>query len=154
MEYSPVKVLLLGENASGSSYLRWQLENRGCHCWFAHSTKEAATMYQEHKFDLILSTTPLSKFDSLLAVLGSSACKVYHCRPEEDSCWWLALCLDAPGRNGKTGLADGPGMRPSEFLDMLDKMLAQRRAKSASVALPQRQFPAIPPETRAFKAAS
>lgn len=148
MEYSPVKVLLLGENASGSSYLRWQLENRGCHCWFAHSTKEAATMYQEHKFDLILSTTPLSKFDSLLAVLGSSACKVYHCQPEEDSCWWLPLAIE--GQKS----ASGPGMRPSEFLEMLDKMLAQRRAKSTSVQLGQRQFPTVQPQMRTFKAAS
>lgn len=105
-------------------------------------------MYQEHKFDLILSTTPLSKFDSLLAVLGSSACKVYHCQPEEDSCWWLPLAIE--GQKS----ASGPGMRPSEFLEMLDKMLAQRRAKAASVQLGQRQFPTVQPQMRTFKAAS
>jgi CheY-like chemotaxis protein len=142
VEQSFVKALLLGENASGSSYLRWQLENRGCHCWFAHSTKEAAASFQEQKFDLILSTTPLSKFDPLLALLGSSTCKIFHCQPEEDSCWWLPLAL------GEQKSA-GPGMRPSEFLEMLDKMLAQRRVK---VLAPQ-PIPAIQPQLRTFKAA-
>lgn len=154
MEYPFVKVLLLGENASGSSYLRLQLENRGCHCWFAHSTKEAAAMYQEHKFDLILGTTPLSNSDSLLALLASSTCHIYHCQPQEDSCWWLRLCPSAQGHDGKPGLVDGPGMRPSEFLEMLDKMLAQRRAKGGSMQIPQRQLPTIQPQLRAFKAAS
>lgn len=153
MEQPFVKVLLLGENAKGSSYLRWQLENRGCHCWFAHSTSEAAAIHQEHKFDLILSTTPLTKFDPLLAILGTSGCKIYHCQPEEDSCWWLPLCPNGQGRVGSQGPTDRAGMRPSEFLEMLDKMLAQRRAKSLS--MPQRQLPAsTPSELRAFKAAS
>jgi hypothetical protein len=148
VEPSFVKVLLLGENASGSSYLKWQLENRGCHCWFAHSTKEAAATYERHNFDLIISTTPLSRLDSLLAVLGSSACKIYHCQPEEDSCWWLPLTME--GQRS----ASGPGMRPSEFLEMLDKMMAQRRAKGGSVQLPQRQLPSVPPDMQVFKAAS
>jgi hypothetical protein len=148
VEPSFVRVLLLGENASGSSYLKWQLENRGCHCWFAHSTKEAAGMYQEHTFDLILSTSPLSGFDSLLALLGSSGSKIYHCQPEEDSCWWLPLTIDGQKP------ANGAGMRPSEFLEMLDKMLGQRRAKSGNVQLAQRQLPTVPPQMRAFKAAS
>ncbi len=147
MEQTFVKVLLLGEDAKGSSYLKWQLENRGCHCWFAHSMSKAAAVYQEHKFDLILSTTPLAKFDSLLALLGTNACKIYHCQPEEDSCWWLPLAIDGQK------FANGPGMRPSEFLEMLDKMLAQRRAKS--IEMLQRQLPpVIQPDLRAFKAAS
>jgi hypothetical protein len=146
VEYPFIKVLLLGENASGSSYLKWQLENRGCHCWFAHSTKEAAAMYQEHKFDLILSTAPLSKFDSVLALLASSMCRIYHCQPQEDSCWWLPLAIE--GQKS----ASGPGMRPSEFLEMLDKMLAQRRAKGTNMQLPQGQLPTAQPQIRAFKA--
>lgn len=146
MENQFIKVLLLGENASGSSYLRMQLENRGGHCWFAHSTPEAAAMFQEHKFDLILSTAPLAKFDSPLALLSSNTCCIFHCRTEEDSCWWLPLAIDGQKSTG------GSGMRPSEFLEMLDKLLAQRRARFFA---PQRQIPAaMQPETRAFKAAS
>lgn len=146
MENQSVKVLLLGENASGSSYLRMQLENRGGHCWFAHSTREAAASFQEYKFDLILSTTPLAKFDSLLALLSSNTCCIFHCQAEEDSCWWLPLAIDGQKNTG------GPVMRPSEFVEMLDKLLAQRRAK---IFAAQRQIPAVmQPETRAFKAAS
>lgn len=144
METPFIKALLLGETASGSSFLKWQLENRGCHCWFAHSTQEAATTYQEHKFDLILSTTPLKRFDPLLARLGSTSCKVFSCQPDDDSSWWLPLALGEQR-------ASGPGMRPSEFLEMLDKMLAQRRLKTVPS---QRQMPAIQPQLRAFKAAS
>jgi len=144
MDYSFAKVLLLGEAPSGSSYLRLQLENRGCHCWFAHSTEEAAGLYQEHTFDLILSTQPLSRFDAVLPMLGNTSCKIFHCRPVEDSCWWLPI---APEGQKSAG---GPGMRPSEFLEMLDKMLAQRRTRSMA----QQQI--IPPrvQERAFKAAS
>jgi hypothetical protein len=144
MENPFVKALLLGENASGSSYLRWQLENRGCHCWFAHSIGEAAAIFQEHRFDLILSTSPLPKFDPLLALLSSSNCKIFHCQPEEDSCWWLPLSINEQK-------SVGSGMRPSEFLEMLDKMLSQRRPKTIS---PPCQIPAVQPELRAFKAAS
>ncbi|HVB86581.1 MAG TPA: hypothetical protein VNK23_07955 [Candidatus Dormibacteraeota bacterium] len=145
MDHSFMKVLLMGENPSGSSYLRWQLENRGCHCWFAHSTKEAATLYQEHTFDLILSTQPLSRFDAVLPLLGTSSCNIFHCRPDEDSCWWLPI---APEGQKSTGEA---GMRPSEFLEMLDKLLAQRRTMNIPA-----QRPIMPPQVqeRAFKAAS
>jgi len=145
MEYSFSKVLLLGEDPSGSSYLRWQLENRGCHCWFAHSTTEAVALYQEHTFDLILSTAPISKRDAILPLLASSGCKIFHCRPDEDSSWWMPITTD------DQRVASGPGMRPSEFLEMLDKMLAQRRTRSIP---PQRQIPPPQIQERAFKAAS
>lgn len=144
MEHPFVRVLLLGENATGSSYLRWQLENRGCHCRFAHSAREAAATYQDGKFDLILSTTPLPKYDPALALLGASTCRVYHCQPDDDSCWWLPLAADGQR-------SDGPGMRPSEFLEMLDKMLAQRRAKNLAA---QPQMPTVQRQAQAFKAAS
>ena len=142
MEASLVKALLLGENASGSSYLKLQLENRGCHCWFAHSTKEAAAAYQEHKFDLILSTLLLTKFDPLLVLLSSSTCKIFQCQLHEDSRLWMPLSLGEQK-------SSGPGMRPSEFLEMLDKMLSQRRMRTVS---PPARLPAA--ELRAFKAAS
>ncbi|MGH9717804.1 MAG: hypothetical protein ACRD4R_13910 [Candidatus Acidiferrales bacterium] len=144
MDYSFAKALLLGETESGSSYLRWQLENRGCHCWFAHSTTEAATLYQEHTFDLILSTKLVSKFDATLPLLASTGCKIFHCLPDEESCWWLPMPTDGQK------FADGPGMRPSEFLDMLDKMLAQRRTRNLTS---QRQIPSIQLDSQALKAA-
>jgi hypothetical protein len=144
MDHSFAKVLLLGETPSGSSYLRWQLENRGCHCWFAHSTNEAAALYQEQTFDLILSTQPLSRFDAVLPLLGKGESRVFNCRPDEDSCWWLPIALEGQK------LA-GPGMRPSEFLEMLDKMLAQRRSKNLP---PQGRIPPPQPLARACKAAS
>jgi len=145
MDCSFVKVLLLGANPSGSSYLRLQLENRGCHCWFAHSTTEAAALYQEQTFDLILSTQPLSRFDAVLPMLENAGCRIFHCRPVEDSCWWLPI---APVGQKAAGEA---GMRPSEFLDMLDKMLAQRKTKNMA---PQRPIPPPQVQERAFKAAS
>lgn len=139
-----VKALLLGADAKGSSYLKWQLENRGCHCWFARSTKEAAATYQEHKFDLILSTLPLAKFDPLLVLLSSTTCKIFHCQLQDDSSWWTPVTLGEQK-------SSGPGMRPSEFLEMLDKMLSQRRMKAVSAPRP---MPQTDPQVRAFKAAS
>lgn len=144
METPFVKVLLLGENATGSAYLRWQLENRGCHCWFAHSAPEAASTFREHTFDLILSTTPRHQHDPALTLLRGNTGRIYHCQPDEDSCWWLPLAADGQR-------SDGPGMRPSEFFEMLDKMLAQRRAKNFP---PQTQLPAVQRHEQALKAAS
>lgn len=145
MDYSFAKVLLLGENERGSSYLQWQLENRGCHCWFAHSTREAGTLYQEHTFDLILSTAPLSRFDAALPLLANGNCKIYQCRPEEDSCWWLPVAIDGQKP------ANSASMRPSEFLEMLDKMFKKRQTRALP---PQRPLPLSHDQAHALKAAS
>jgi len=78
MNHGSISVLLLRESESGWSYLRRQLESRGCRCSFAHSINEALTLFGRRCFQLILSATPLHQARSLLTELGDSACTVYY----------------------------------------------------------------------------
>lgn len=119
MNHGTVSVLLLGERESGLSYLRQQLENRGCRCWFARSSKEGLALFGRHCFQLILSTTSPHETNSLLSELGDSACTVYSCYPVEDGCWWLPMA-----RHGQNCFG-APGLRPSEFVAGLDEMLRE-----------------------------
>lgn len=125
MNYGSVSVVLLGERESDLSYLRQQLENRGCRCWFARSTNEGLALFGRHCFQLILSTTPLYQANSPLTELGDSTCTVYYSHPVEDSCWWLLVA-----RHGQKCFG-APGLRPSEFVAMIDEML--REIKSVDV---------------------
>lgn len=119
MDRNGVSVLLLGERESGLSYLRRQLENRGCRCWFARSTNEGLALFGRHCFQLILSTTPVHQANSLLTELGDSACTAYYSYPVEDSRWWLPVA-----RHGQKCFG-APGLRPSEFVAVLDEMLRE-----------------------------
>lgn len=112
-----VKVLVIGETNHGSSYLRGQLESRGCRCWFAQSSAESIALFAVHSFQMILSTVPLHLHDPLLDKLSGSDCAVFCSYPVEDSCWWLPVV-----HRGRKCLGT-PALRPSEFLGELGKMV-------------------------------
>jgi hypothetical protein len=98
---------------------RRQPENRGRRCWFARSTNEGLTLFGRHCFRLILSGTPLHQVNSLLTGRRDSACTVHNSYPVEDGCWWLPVA-----RHGQKCLG-APGLRPSEFVGVLDEMLRE-----------------------------
>lgn len=126
-----VKVLVIGETDHGSSYLRGQLESRGCSCWFAQSSAESVALFEIHSFHLILSTTPLLLRDPLLERLSGSDCAVFCSFPVEDSCWWIPVIY-----RGRKCLGT-PALRPSEFLGELGKMVKKiQREIEISVAAP------------------
>lgn len=136
MSPAMVKVLVIGETNHGSSYLRGQLESRGCRCWFAQSSAESMALVALHSFQLILSTGPLHLYDPLLDKLGPSDCAVYCSYPVEDGCWWLPVLYHGRKHFGT------PALRPSEFLGELGKMLKtiQRDVRlAASAPEPQPQ---------------
>ena len=114
-----VKVLVIGETNHGSSYLRRQLESRGCVCWFAQSNSEGISLLAHHAFHFILSTAPLHLNDPLLDEIRSSDCAVFCSYPVEDSCWWLPVVY-----RGRKCLGT-PALRPSEFLGELGKMVGK-----------------------------
>ena len=64
MESKRPSVLLIGENAQGSSYLASRLDKRECECSFASSCREAFLILQDQKVDLVLS--PMSLPDGTL----------------------------------------------------------------------------------------
>src|SRR6185437_3756346 len=119
MNQSTLRVLLIGESENGSSYLRGQLENRGCSCWFARATRESIELFGHYSFHLILNTTPLHQVNPLLAEMGGSNCSVFYSHPVEDGCWWLPLI-----RRGQKCVGV-PALRPHEFIGELDQMVKE-----------------------------
>jgi CheY-like chemotaxis protein len=119
MNQGGIKVLLMGEDARGSSFLSRHLEQRGCQCWFATSTEEGLSLAARHAFHLVLSTSPMQQANPILSLLTGSDCSVFYCLPLEDSCWWLPLV-----RNGQKCLG-APALRPSEFVGLLDEVLRE-----------------------------
>jgi hypothetical protein len=133
-----VKVLVIGETRHGSSYLRGQLESRGCRCWFAESSAESIALYTLHSFHLILSTVPLHLRDPLLDRLSGSDCAVFCSFPVEDSCWWIPVVY-----RGRKCLGT-PALRPSEFLGELGKIVKNIQ-RELRVAVPAAEPQAIRP---------
>ena len=117
MHQGTVRVLVIGETDNGSSYLRGQLESRGCLCWFARSTEESIALFGQHSFHLILSTIPVHQDNPLLAELGDSNCTVFSSCPVEDGCLWVPLV-----RCGQR-CSNAPALRSSEFIIELNQML-------------------------------
>jgi hypothetical protein len=119
MNHGTVRVLLIGETKDGSSYLRAQLESRGCSCCFGRSTEESVALFDRHSFHLILSTSPLDYGDPYLTELADSNCTVYYSRVVENGCWWLPLV-----RRGQRCWS-APALRPSEFVGVLDHLVKE-----------------------------
>jgi hypothetical protein len=125
-DHSP-RVLLIQEQASGTSHMTNWLTNHGCQCHFAASFKEAADLVLRENFDLVLSTVrPETRTISALAILlKGSHTEFFYAYPVEDGCWWLPAV-----RSGD--LASGsPALRPSEFISVLDAILPHMRQREA-----------------------
>jgi len=114
-----VKVLLVGENATGSCSLLRHLEDRGCHCLFASSGKQAIRLYGEQAPDLVLCTDEAEGIRPLIAFLVGSSASVFRCHPVETGCWWLPVLV-----RGRVRLL-APALRPSGFAQLLDQMIEE-----------------------------
>jgi hypothetical protein len=117
MSRGRVSVLLVGESARGFSFLLEHLEKRGCDCFVAASGSEAARLCAGRIFDLVLCTDRIESTSTLIASLIGSRTTLFCSHPVEDSCWWLPAV-----RAGKKCLGT-PALRPSEFANILDKMV-------------------------------
>lgn len=117
MSQGCANVLLLGENAGSSFYLRRQLEQRGCQCWFARSPDEGLALFDRHTFHLVLSTKPLHQGNPLIALSEQLNCSVFCCYPVEEGWWWLPVVHHGQGCLG------APAYRASEFVAALDDIV-------------------------------
>lgn len=115
----PVKVLLVGENATGACSLLRHLEDRGCHCLFASSGKQAICLYGEEAPDLVLCTDAAEGIRPLIAFLVGTSASVFRCHPVETGCWWLPVLV-----RGRVRLL-APALRPSGFAQLLDQMIEE-----------------------------
>jgi len=119
MSPKPVRVLLLGASAKGISFLLQRLEKRGCDCYMATSTSEAARLSVEHVFDLVLCTGHAEGIDAFAASLIGSPTSLFRCYPVEDGCWWLPAV-----RRGER-CPGAPALRPSDFASALDRIVEE-----------------------------
>jgi hypothetical protein len=134
MNLTQLNILLLGDNQSDWACLQRQLEKRGCRCWFGRSAKEALALTGPRDYDVILTSVPVTQVDSCLAELGGFQPNVFYCHPVEDGCWWLPVV-----RHGRECFG-APGVRGAEFPGVLDQIMRDRGAQSASEGGPKSPF--------------
>jgi CheY-like chemotaxis protein len=121
MEPRTPKVLLIGENPQGSSYLAKRLQERGCECEFAVSYQEACSLLGAQGFDLVLSPMRLrsSSLFPLIGLLDGSGITLFYSHAVEDGCWWLPALRHGQKCFGSSAL------RPSEFVAALDEAIEE-----------------------------
>jgi hypothetical protein len=149
MELTKPKVLLMGVNTQGFSYLMKRLQGHGCDCEFAGSYSQARLLLMNRIFDLVLTPMRLREESTfpLLALLSGSETNLFYSSSVEDSCWWLPAI-----RNGQSCFGAG-ALRPSEFVIVLDQTIAEiqfrhllERTKRRVEAAPPVALQERPPE--------
>ena len=121
MRQDAIRVLLLSETEHGCANLRKLLEKRGCHCRFGSSYNEAVALFEQHTFNLVLSTIPFQQYDHLLAKLSGLPATVFQCFLVEDGCWWLPLA-----QAGRPCLGSA-ALRADEFLEVVGQIVEEIR---------------------------
>jgi hypothetical protein len=123
------RVLLIGENSQGSSYLIKRLEGQGCKCTFATSYQDAVTLFSIQDFDLILSPMRVREKSvfPLIGLLERSRTTLFYFQPVEEGCWWLPALRF--GRNCYGSYA----LRPSEFVASLDVVIDEIQKGQSAV---------------------
>jgi len=121
MEPRRPKVLLVGENPQGSSYLEKRLRGRGCECEFAASYKEACSLLGTEDFDLVLSPIRLrdGSLYPLIGLFDGSGTTLFYFQTVEDGCWWLPALRHGHNCFGSSA------MRPGEFVVELDEAIEE-----------------------------
>lgn len=118
------KVLLVGRSEPDFGQLRRHLEDRGCTCRFASSYSDAAALFSELRFDLILCSGQPGIRTLVSSVVGSSA-SLFCAHAIEDSCLWVPVILHGDECLGL------PPLSPSEFADKIQRIIDEIRQCSA-----------------------
>jgi hypothetical protein len=128
MDHEPIRVLLISETEHGCSNLRRKLELRGCQCRFGSSFPEAAALFGEYSFLLVISTIRFHQYDQLLIKLSQLPSTVFQSFLVEDGCWWLPLAKNARPCIG------APALRANEFMGAIEQIVQENRPKREMVA--------------------
>lgn len=130
MESKKPRVLLIGKNERGSSYLSIEMSKRGCACSSACSCREAFLLLSTQKFDLVLSPTSLrdGSLYSLMRLLEGSDTTVFYSCPVEDGFWWLPALRC--GRKCFGSIA----LRRCQFTVLLDETIEEIRSAASAAA--------------------
>ena len=114
----PVKVLLVGENTTGSCSLLRHLEDLGCHCLFPSSGKQALACTANRLRIWCCALTgrgdpPASRFPR-----GSSA-SVFRCHPAKPAAGGCRAVVRVECVRSRQPF------RPSEFAQLVDQMIEE-----------------------------
>lgn len=116
MDNRLVKVLLVGDSASGFSLLTQRLEEQGCSCKVVSSYSGALRLFADEPFDLVLCTGQPGIRTLFPSTIASSA-SLFCAHAIEDSCLWIPVIL-----RGEECLGEPP-LRPREFARMLRRLV-------------------------------
>jgi hypothetical protein len=127
MRVATVSVLLVGDSEEEFSSLLQPLEKRGCQCQFVPSCLDAGGMVAQASFDLVLCSSQIKGFQTLLDAACRSSASLFRYFPVEDGCWWVPVAV-----RGERCL-DAPALRPSEFAKALDAMVRDAKGSAPSI---------------------
>jgi hypothetical protein len=115
-----LRVLLVGENVLGSSYLANRLWLRGCQCEFAISYEEVlALLGGGQAIHLMLCPLRMNRRNllPLIDLLEGSGISLFYAASGEPDSWWLPALRHGRKCFGSFALS------PSEFISALDEVL-------------------------------
>jgi hypothetical protein len=119
------RVLVFGEPSVGS-YIRHRLERRGCLCSLAASIEEALALARRHDFRLVISMVPLASDHPLVSQFSGSQCTILAYQPSEGVSCWLPVINCGRKCPGVSALT------PTEFIDLVDRILAEGEQVTAA----------------------
>ena len=121
------KVLLVGKSEADFGQLRQRFEQRECTCRFASSYSDAAALFSELRFDLILCSGQPGIRTLVSSVIGSSA-SLFCAHAIEDSCLWVPVISHGDECLGL------PPLSPSEFSAKIWGIIDEIRQSSAQAS--------------------
>lgn len=121
------KVLLVGKSEADFGQLRQRFEQRGCTCRFVPSYSDAAALFGQLCFDLILCSGQPGIRTLVSSVAGSSA-SLFCAHVIEDSCLWVPVILHGDECLGL------PPLSPSEFSEKIWRIIDEIRQSSAQAS--------------------
>jgi hypothetical protein len=114
-----LRVLLVGENVLGSSYLVNRLWLRGCQCEFAISYEEVLALLGGQTIHLMLCPLRLNRRNllPLTDLLEGSGISLFYATSGDPGSWWLPAL-----RHGRKCFGSF-AISPSEFMPLLEEVL-------------------------------
>jgi CheY-like chemotaxis protein len=130
MHNDRIMVLLVGENICHSPrWVQW-LHDRGCHCEFASSYRDACSVLSRAEFDVVLSEYQLPDRTAypLLDWLVGTPATLLFCARVEDGFSWLKMLV-----RGERCF-NAPVLRANDLISALDQMLTDAATPSSPSA--------------------
>jgi hypothetical protein len=130
----------MAENRRSPSCLAKRLEEQGCSCSFATSYREAHLLLSGQDFDVVFSPMTLRgiRVSPLIELLEGSRVTLFYSHLVEQGCWWLPAL-----RRGEKCFGSA-AFRSSEFLAVLDEVIAEIRMERQVMRALQQPTPSAP----------